>query len=430
MLRVLLAKDLRRAWRNPMPWVINLALPLCITALIGVVFGGQSNDGALVRIRFALVDEDQSALTGFLRGAVGQGEGGTYLDPVPLDRETALRELNQDRISAAVIITTNFTRNYLTARGQVKLRLVKNPAQSIQPAVLEELLGVATAALNGVARNFQSEFALVQSVLDGRQDYRAVSQVIERVGSRIEAVEDYSGLPVVWYEKKTGADEKGSGGEGSAGVASKPGGGESRSGMFSYLLIGMAGMFLIFMANTGLTDLYRELQLRTFERYQTMRQQLLPFVAGKVVFALVLLAFGSAVMLIGGGLVFGIRWRHPFELTALTAAYSCFAAGLIAVMVALMPDQRRAEVLINIVAMFLGFVGGCAFPIHGFPPFLRDHISPHLPTHWFVTAARDAQFGGTGAWEIVSLRLLALGVALIALATFLFQRRFAKGLRA
>ncbi len=40
MLRILLAKDLRRAWRNPLPWLINLIVPLAMTALIGLVFGG------------------------------------------------------------------------------------------------------------------------------------------------------------------------------------------------------------------------------------------------------------------------------------------------------------------------------------------------------------------------------------------------------
>ena len=56
MLRVLLAKDWRRALRNPLPWIINLALPLCITALIGLTFGGRSDNGALGRVRFAVVD--------------------------------------------------------------------------------------------------------------------------------------------------------------------------------------------------------------------------------------------------------------------------------------------------------------------------------------------------------------------------------------
>ena len=31
MLRTLLAKDLRRAWRNPVPWLISLGVPFVIT---------------------------------------------------------------------------------------------------------------------------------------------------------------------------------------------------------------------------------------------------------------------------------------------------------------------------------------------------------------------------------------------------------------
>jgi len=77
MLQVLLLKDLRRARRNPLPWLINLIVPLVMTALIGLVFGGNSEGGALGRIRFALVDEDQSRLSDFLRGAANQQAGGT-----------------------------------------------------------------------------------------------------------------------------------------------------------------------------------------------------------------------------------------------------------------------------------------------------------------------------------------------------------------
>jgi hypothetical protein len=66
MIRVLLAKDLRRARRNPTPWLVHLAMPLLITALIGFAFGGgSSGGGGLGRIKLALVDEDDSVLTGF-----------------------------------------------------------------------------------------------------------------------------------------------------------------------------------------------------------------------------------------------------------------------------------------------------------------------------------------------------------------------------
>src|SRR5258707_7455286 len=127
VLRALLAKDLRRAWRNPLPWLLNLALPLCITAVIGLVFGGNSGDkNQLGRIKFAVVDEDQSALSKLLRGAANQDKNGQYLESVYLERAAALQQLNNSKLSAVLIIPAHFTSNYLTG-GNVRLELVKNP---------------------------------------------------------------------------------------------------------------------------------------------------------------------------------------------------------------------------------------------------------------------------------------------------------------
>src|SRR6266540_2407398 len=119
MLRILLAKDLRRTWRNPMPLLINLALPLCITALIGLVFGEKSSSSALGRVRFAIVDEDDSILTGMLRSAVTRQDALKYLDPAFLDRETALRQVNDNRIAGVLIVPTNFSRGYFAGDAAV-----------------------------------------------------------------------------------------------------------------------------------------------------------------------------------------------------------------------------------------------------------------------------------------------------------------------
>jgi ABC-type polysaccharide/polyol phosphate export permease len=419
MIGVLLAKDLRRAWRNPLPWVIFLALPLCVTALIGLAFGGKSDGGALGRIRFAVVDEDKTVLTGLLRGAASQREGGQYLEPVFLDRETALRQITDDKLSAVLIIPTNFTRHYLTGRAAVSLELIKNPAQSIHPAVLEELLGAVVTALNAIARNFQSEFPEWQAVLDGNGDHHEVAALIERAGDKLQTAKKFINPPLVTYEKGVRANEPVE-----SGSKSGPG-----FNLFSYLLVGMAGMFLLFLASNAMTDLHRELRHHTFERYHTLHQQLLPFVWGKVVFAVVLLLLCSAVMLGGGALIFRIHWHQPVALTALTFSYVCFAAGLMAVLVALVPDESRAAVLNNIAGMGLGMAGGCAFPPDQLPAFLREHITPLLPSFWFVDTARRLEFGGDVPWMLVSLKLTVLSTVLIALAALLFRRRFNSGSR-
>lgn len=430
MLRVLLAKDLRRVRRNPLPWCINLIIPLCITALIGLVFGGRSDSGALGRIRFALVDEDDSVLTQFLRGAANQGEGGKYLEPVFLEREAALRQINDNKLAAVLIIPTNFTRHYLTGSDRVSLELIKNPAQSIHPAVLEELLGAVVTGLNAIARNFQSEFPEWQAVFEGKGDYHKVAALIERAGDKLKAAKEFVNPPLVIYEKEVRADAPKAGdAKGGSGRSETPKG-RPAFNLFAYLLAGLSAMFLLFLASNGMTDLHREVRFRTFERYHTMRQQLLPFVTSKVIFTVVLLLLSSDVMLGGGALVFRIHWQQPLALAALVLGYAAFAAGLMAVLTALVADERLVNTLSTILGMALGLAGGCAFPPQNLPVFLREHISPWLPTWWFAETVRSLEFGNHPSWGLVTLKFAGLSVALIALAAWLFRRRFKTGLRA
>jgi ABC-2 family transporter protein len=446
MLRVLLAKDLRRAWRNPLPYLINLIVPLAMTALIGLVFGGHSDNGALGRIRFAVVDEDKSVLSDFLRGSANQNQGGKYLEPVFMEREDALREINANKISAVFIIPTNFMHNYLLGSEPVSLELIKNPAESIHPAVLEELLGAVVTGLNAISRNFQSEFPEWRAVFEGKEDYHKVSQLIDRAGDKLKTAKKYINPPLVSYEKEEPAGESKSvesksgptnsipPASGASKSASAKAGGSKNSStdsVFAFLLVGMSAMFLLFLASNAMSDLYRELRQRTFERYQTMRDSLAPFLAGKAVFTVVMLLLCSGMMLGGGGLIFRIHWQQPLALITLTAGYTCFAAALFALLVALMPDERRAAVLNNMAGMALGLIGGCAFPASQLPVFLREHITPWMPSYWFVDTARNLQYGGANvAWGLVTLKLVSLGVVLLALAALLFRRRFKAGLRA
>lgn len=429
MLRVLLAKDLRRAWRNPLPWFINLLVPLCMTALIGMAFGGKSDGGALGRIRFAIVDEDKSVLSDFLRGSANQSKAGEHFEPVYLDRETALREISKDNLSAAVIIPTNFMRNYLTGRAPVSLELIKNPAQSVHPAVMEELMGALVTGMNAVARNFQSEFPAWLAVFEGKEDYHKVSTLIESAGNKLGTIKKYINPPLVSYEKEEHSEApkqaEATNGSANKGAAKK----EPEFNIFAYLLAGMAGMFLLFLAGNGMLDLNRELKQHTFERYHTLQQQLLPFVAGKVIYAVVLLLFCTAIMLGGGALIFHIQWQQPMALMLLALGYACFAAGLMAVMVALVPDERRAGALITVAGMILGLAGGCAFPPKQLPEFMREHLTPLLPSYWFVDTVRNLQFGPE-PWIIVVIKLFAISGVLIGLAAFLFRRRFKTGMRA
>jgi ABC-type multidrug transport system permease subunit len=99
------------------------------------------------------------------------------------------------------------------------------------------------------------------------------------------------------------------------------------------------------------------------------------------------------------------------------------------VLTALVTDQRAAGVLTNLAGMVIGLVGGCAFPPQQLPAFLREHITPLMPSSWFAEAVRGLEYGSANShWLIVSLKLGGLSLLLIGAAVFLFRRRFRKGL--
>lgn len=422
MFSALLAKDLRRAWRNPLPFVINLTIPLVITALIGLAFGDSARKGGLGKIAFALVDEDSSPVTSLLRGAINQGKGGQYLEPSFLDRATALRELAEDRLSGVVIIPAGFTRQYLGGGTHVTLELIKNPARSIHPAVLEELLGVVVTGLNALARNLPTELALWRSAFEEGADHRRIADLIVRTGDRLEAVRHYLFPPLIGYEKEVQPSKKA--GDGA------PGGGVSIN-LFQYLLVGMSAMFLLFIAGNAMGDLHAEIRLRTLERYHTLQVRLAPFIAGKVVFAVAALLISAVLMLGGGGLVFRIRWQHPWVLTLLVVGYACFSAAMMALVTALVRNEQRSNTLGNLVAMMLALAGGCAFPPQQLPGFVRDRVAPILPTFWFTETVRIQEHAGTsGDWALVFLKLLLSAAILIGLTAAVFRSRFARGVRA
>ncbi|MFT3830231.1 MAG: ABC transporter permease [Opitutaceae bacterium] len=429
MLPALLAKDFARARRNPLPWLIFLLAPLCVAGLIGFAFGGGAREQQIGRLRFALVDEDDTIVSRLLRGGVNQGNFGgerrseVPLEPLLLERGPALDQLNDNALSAVIIIPKGFSADFLDGK-KVALELIKNPAESIKPTIIEEGLGILTAGLDGIGRNFAPDLAAWRAALHAdRPDLEQIGPLLTQAGAKIRALQAFLNPPLVGYTKPDSA----------ATGATDEGGGRRSSGfnLFGHLLLGMAGMFLLFLGGTGMSDLHREIELRTLARYQTLHVSLAPFLVAKVVFTGLMLALCAAIILGSGMAAFGITWHRPLALAGLTLTYAVFVAGLMAVVVAWIPDQRRADPVRSMVSMLLAFGGGCAFPPEMMPEFFQTQVMPLLPTQWFVATARAVEYGGGGAgWLATAGKLALVGAVLLAAAAAIFRRRFAKGVRA
>ena len=93
-------------------------------------------------------------------------------------RGEAEQQLKDDKLSAVLVIPPHFASNYLTGQN-VRLELIKNPAEQIHPAVLEELLEVVVGGLNAISRNFNAEFPAWRKALEGDPNYHDIARLIE-----------------------------------------------------------------------------------------------------------------------------------------------------------------------------------------------------------------------------------------------------------
>lgn len=423
----LLIKDAKRMRQNPWPILIFLAIPLCLTALIGVAFGPNSESSGLGQIKLAVVDEDGDFVGGLLRSAFNQGDAQEYFAPQVLSRSEAEALLNDNKISAMVVIPETFTGRFFRGESPPPLELVKNPAQSFHPAIVEELLGVVAEVLSAASSVFGSELRAASDLFEenDRFDFRAMAELSRLTGERLEGVEDFLLPPLISYTTSTGEEEQEAGAGEPANDEANP-----RTQIFTYILPGMAAMFLLMVGDGSTRDLYKEVRFGTLNRYRTLRSNLLLFLLAKIMNSLWVMLACALILFGGGWLIFGIQWNHPFWLSLLSVAFSLCACGFLTLLAALARSEKRADTMNSAIVLGLAFVGGSMVPVNALPGFVRQFISPLTPNYWFIESVRRLQNDVVDSLVINSCIALTLaGLVLAAVSAWRFNRVLREGIR-
>ncbi len=416
MIRTLLIKDLRRARRNPWPYLINLALPLIITAVIGFAFGGSNSSKGLGKIQIAIVDEDDNVLGGFLKNAFSQGESKDFLAPSLQGKSEALENIQDNKLSAVLIIPDDFTEAFIEAREMPPLQLIKNPAQRYHPAIVEEFLGVIVEGMNIVSRNLDKEIPEIIELVETEEfpDMIGLAAIMVNLGVKFKKAENYIFPPLITFSETSKAKEV---------EATEP-----SFNIFALLLPMLSSVFVLYLADGAIRDLYKELNDKTLARMKTVQNRIFPIVLSKVVLAVVSGLVGGMIWFVGGGMAFQIQWKTPIQLILLVIAYSVCAAGFMAILVGLFKTEKRAETFSSIVILCIAFLGGGFIDVNSMPDFIKNQISPWMPNYWFIQSIRSLQFDrGTAIWTYEAVKMLALGGIFLAIGARWINRNLEQG---
>ena len=249
-----------------------------------------------------------------MASSIGSEQAAKYFDPAFQTREAALRLLNDNRISALVVIPQGFTSAFFQGTSARGLELIKNPAQRFLPAIVEELLRLVVESLNAVSQNLTSEFPAIVEVFE-EEKHAERRQTRTDCDASCPQVRTSGRLPFSALDQLQLRNSR------------QPGRSGRRLQCIRLRAARDGGYVSVVHCRCRDPRPYREKKSLTLMRYRTVRYHLFPFVVSKGIYSLAVMLVSAAILMIGGGTIFRIRWQHPWEITVLILSYCIFCVG-------------------------------------------------------------------------------------------------------
>lgn len=452
----MVAKDVKRRLRAPVSLVVMLIFPLAFAGMLGLAFGdraGGSSSG-LPRIRILLVDLDEGFLSQFFLGATNSDDFNEQFELISVAGEAEARRMMDDgEASALLIIPAGFTEQLLDEQA-VTLELIKNPAQSILPQVVEEMTGMLAVVLDRGVRVLGEPLRLIENSfekMDSAEDFptdQTLLKVTLAVSGRVRPLLHYVLPPVVTFETVNVADvpletlfqaragetvdEVSDRLEPTAAAPDSNEDDESSSGgfnLFGVFLPMISLMAILFLGDNGMRDLLLEKKAGTLMRLFSS-----PAGVGRVVLAKVLttllICSASLGILAVVGLALGwiaMSVSLPGAMVQM-AAIALAATGLATLIYGFVKTDRAASATHSAVVMAMSFMGGSFIPVQDMPAALQQ-MAPFTINYWGIRGLHDLTLNAGGVAEILAEAgvLAAIGLVGIAIGSRLLSRRFAAG---
>ncbi len=411
-----LRKDLLRTVRSPMGIIVFLFFPVVFSLLIGLAFGGRGS-AKLAPIKLALVDEDGGFLSRFVSSAFTQEGAPVKFQVTPAKLADAIQLVENDKVSAVLRVPKGFS-DSLVAGSPTRLELIKNPAQSVYPQIVEEYVSVlallGTTASRILGEPMREIRGQTKSWTGSPQDL-FVSRVSVDIGHRIRGVSRYAFPPAIRLEKeKAGGEEDDSSGSAPFTIA-------------LFVLPGMAAFSLLTLAITGMSDLRREEAMGTLARQFTSPIGPWTAILGKILSTLVL-ALGCIVILSLVAAFWGRRGISPLGFVVLSIAFAWAATGFATLLQAIFESERAGTAFGSIAVMVMSMLGGSFVPLQSLPAFARN-VSPFTLNYWANEGFRKLLFEGASLPDLAAnLAVLAgVGAVFTIVSIPLIRRRFLRG---
>ena len=417
-------KDLTRSFRSAFALAFMFAVPLLVTGMFYLMFGSSIKTaaaGPAVRVSVANLDRGPAAAAqakggvAFMGGAglqnLGQVVAQALQNPalaglvqvsLAPDAASARRAVDSKQAELAVIIPAEFSAAFDSPDGGATVQLYQASTSSQAPAVVMAVLGQALDGLSGariaVSVAQASEPAVVGDVI---QRYTALAGVPDPAGALLDVTPAAKTAP-----------------------ATPPA--SAMAQMLAQMMGGMLIFFAFFTGGSSCESILREDEAGTLARLFTTPTHRSSILGGKLLAVGLTVLVQVALLLVGGSLIFGIRWGAllPVALSALGIIACAAAFGIF--LTSLLKSTRQGGVVYGGLITITGMLGMMTIFTGGGPCGVVSTLALLVPQGWAVRGLTLAfQGAALGDVALNLLVLLGLSLAFFTIGVLRFQKRFA-----
>lgn len=408
-LLLILGTDVRRHLKSPWAILVFIAIPMVMTALIGIIFAPRTEESTLPPIPVVLVDLDKNIASRLLLGAFDADQMKKMFEVTVADEAEGRRRMEKGRASAVVIVPQKFTLDLLDAKPTALL-VVKNPAEQFLPDIVEEFMNTIAVMLSGAVQAFAPEAKGIRAMLEapvGAIAWDKLGPEFGRAQKKVLAAQkSLSPLLVGIKAEKTKA------------VGAKAP--FSQRDLFSIMLPGMAVMFLLFIVQILMRDVIAERGDGKLQRMMTTPLRPLELVGARLAGGWVMGLAVLLVMVALGTLIFRAYWGNFWVFLLLGIAASFWTAAFFGLFSALVRNRNQAGALSAPIILVFSLFGGSMMNPEAMPKAFKA-IGVVTPNHWFIEGAAQVR---AGSFPLLSLAVLVVaGIILAALAVPALRRK-------
>ena len=415
-------KDMLRNFRSTFAIGMMFFVPLLITGLIYLAFGGggSGEHPAMAATHVLVVNQDTPPagspdFSSLLLQLLNDPSVANLLQAAPAASEAdAVAAVNAQNAGVAVIVPPGFAQAILSGAGRPEVRILQDPTLTVSPQIVRNMVRMLVDGASGARIALQTS----------QQRSAALGLSPENSsGALLQAYQNwYTGFQSSLYQNAQSAVVT----QAPTQTGSSPSQGIDMQHVLAMILSGMAIFFGFYTGAFSMMSILKEDEEGTLARIFSTPTSRTSILAGKFLAVLLMVTVQGVVMILAGIVLFKVNWGNPLVVLLALVGEVLAATSLGVLLISLIKNTRQAGPVLGGGLSVLGMFGGLmTVAVTGMPPIF-DTLGLFTPQGWVLRSWKLTLAGAAPAEMLLPLAVLvAMSLVMFAVGATLFRRRYA-----